>query len=320
MAQTSFPIKEVPMTDQHWGSVTLGMGSGILAASSVGNYGLTNLDNATNTAVLGARSPGGGVPALAQAIVSGFYHRIDADFPVALPAVTATTTYYIGLVYDPTKHGAAGGPVAASVTTAKPTTAGGKVYLPLYEVVRSANQLLTAATLRDLRVYVSPTLTAASTATLPTPASMLTGTLCTTTDTGTVWRVVDGTWVPANAAWVVPPLEPAGWAPDMFSGGIRVQYRADGRRICDMDVYLRRTAPGSFTQGAEFMGHGFLVPPELLGALGAFWHTTGTLNGFPGIVRLNMGSGQVEFRLASGTQTVTTGSAISFRASWTTVM
>lgn len=159
MAQTSFPIKEQPLTDQQWGQVTAGQGSGVIATTGDGNYGLTKITNANDTAVLSSGATGN----TAQAIVTGFYHRIDAEFQVSLPAVTANSTYFVGLVYDPTKHAAAGGPVSVSVTTVKPAGSG-KVYLPLWEVYRAPNQLLTDATIRDLRVFVAPSVAVMSNA------------------------------------------------------------------------------------------------------------------------------------------------------------
>ena len=70
MAESSFPVLEQPLTDQQWGQVTLGFGSGVLGGSA-GNYALVGVSNASNTAQLSA---GGG---MSQAIVSGYYHRIE---------------------------------------------------------------------------------------------------------------------------------------------------------------------------------------------------------------------------------------------------
>ena len=316
MAEISFPIKGVPFTDQQWGQATLGVGSGILSTGG-DPYGIVARDNASNTITLGLGTGG-----LAQAIVQGFYHRLDATQVVSVPAVSGATTYHIGLTYDPTKHGAASGPVALTRTTAPPS-GGGKVYLPFFEIDRAANQLLTDAPIRDRRVYVSPTLTAGSRDQLPSAASMLTGTLCTTTDTGTAWRVKDGAWVPANAPWIVGPATSAGWQYDMFTGGIEVQYRSDGKRIASAPcVYMRRTAAGSFTQGTTWMQHGWFIPEDLRGGgnfnlfVPAFLQNANGLS--PGSMMLNLATGLLAFKLSSGTQTVTTNDAIMFSAAWST--
>ena len=113
MAESSFPVLEQPLTDQQWGQVTLGFGSGVLGATA-GNYALVGVNNATNTAQLSA---GGG---MSQAIVSGYYHRIDANHSISLPAISSgSVTYYIGLTYDPLKHAEPSGPVSITVTTSK---------------------------------------------------------------------------------------------------------------------------------------------------------------------------------------------------------
>lgn len=145
--ETSFPIKGQPLGDEQWGQITRGIGSGIITDDSA-QYNISR-DNAANTATItnGASK--------AQAIVQGFYHQINAPVVLPVPAVTAATTYYIGLTYDPTKHSAATGPVSLTCTTSVPS-GGGKVYVPLWEIKRSANQLLTNATLIERRAYVSP--------------------------------------------------------------------------------------------------------------------------------------------------------------------
>jgi len=314
--ETSFPIKEQPLTDLQWGQVTLGMGSGIVSTGG-DPYGGESRDNATNTFTFRLGANG-----MAQAIVSGFYHRIDGDTKVSIPAVTATTTYYVGLTYDPTKHAAASGPVSITVTTAKPSGSG-KVYLPMYEITRTANQLLTDAAIKDMRVFVSPSLTLKAGATLPPASDMLTGTTCMNPTTGTVWRVDNGAWVPANAPWVVSPASTAGWAYDMFTGGIEVRYRSDGKRLATANsVYMRRTAAGTFTQGSAWMTHATFIPEDLRGGgnynlfVPAFLQTAGGIS--PGSMMLNLASGLLSFKLSSGTQTVTTNDAIMFSAAWST--
>src|SRR5690606_12082210 len=85
----------------------------------------------------GTTSRGGG--GMSQAMVSGFYHRIDSNHTISLPAISSgSVTYYIGLTYDPLRHADPSGPVSITVTTSKPSGSG-KVYLPLYEVPRVPN-------------------------------------------------------------------------------------------------------------------------------------------------------------------------------------
>lgn len=315
MAEQSFPIKGAPLTDLQWGQVTLALGSGVLSPGG-DPYGVLARDNAANTITLGL-----GMGGLAQAIVQGFYHRLDATQVVPVPAVSSATTYHIGLTYDPTKHGAASGPVALTCTTAPPS-GGGKAYLPFFEIDRAANQLLTDAPIRDRRVYVSPTLTAGSQSSLPSAASMLTGTLCTTTDTGTAWRVKDGAWMPANAPWFVDPAVTGGWSFDIFAGGIEVKYKSDGKRLCEaINVYFRRTDP-AFTIGTEFRVLGYFIPPDLRkgGNFDLFCpaQLSNATGQWPGLVKLNLENGSVQFKLASGSQTIAPNDAVIFSAKWST--
>lgn len=314
MAESSFPIEEKPMQSAQWGQVTLGMGSGVLSTGG-DPYGITARNNGSNSITIGLGTGG-----LAQAVVSGFYHELDAATVVQLPAVTASTTYFVGLTYDPLKHAAATGAVSLTVSTAKPSGSG-KVYLPLYEIVRNPNQLLTDATFRNRRVYVSPNLTASTQADLPPAGDMLTGTLCTTTDTGSVWRVVDGIWVPANAPWEVQPLATPGWSLDMFSRGIRVQRRQNGRLWCSLeDAYMRRTGP-EFWHPSGFFSHGEIIPPGLRRPDAMTVWGAGSLtianDVRAGAYRLNLQTGGFEFFPGNGGPfLVSVGSAIMFSASW----
>ncbi|WP_058234112.1 hypothetical protein [Devriesea agamarum] len=310
MAQTSFPVLEKPLTDQQWGQVTLGLGNGILSEGG-DPYNLT-VDNTSNQGRLTVGANG-----MAKAIVYGFQHRLDAVYSFALPAVTKATTYYIGLTYDPTQHARASGPVAVTATTAIPGGSG-KVYLPLWEVRRLPNQLLTDASRVSRRAYISPTLTVENKSNLPPATSVLRGTLVTDFSTSTVWRATDGGWKPANAPWRVAPHAMNGWSPDMFSGGIIVSHTDDGRRLCQMQVWLRRTAE-AFTQGSDFMVHGKLIPDELCDpSTDLELHGFAALAGNPGLYKLHLGSGQISCRLTSGSTVTRVGDAWAFSAMWTT--
>src|SRR5690606_6548797 len=96
MAEESFPMRDEPMTDEQWKQVTLGIGTGVLNEGG-DPYRLTNINNATNQVTVNTSTTTG----LAQAIVAGFYHRIDAPVVLDVPAVTAVTTYWIVLEYSP---------------------------------------------------------------------------------------------------------------------------------------------------------------------------------------------------------------------------
>ena len=150
MAEESFPVKEQPMSDEQWKQVTLGIGDGVLDVGG-GPYRLTNIDNATNQVTVNASSSTG----LAQAIVAGFYHRIDAPVVLDVPAVTKATTYWIVLEYSPLRVESGDLPVQLKVVTALDQSQGRK-YLVLHKIYRKANELLTDAPRLELRPRVSP--------------------------------------------------------------------------------------------------------------------------------------------------------------------
>lgn len=312
MAESSFPVLEQPMTDQQWGQVTAGIGSGVLGGSD-GNYAYSGVSNAANTAVLQSGS------GMAQAIVAGFYHRIDSNHTIALPAISSgTRTYYVGLTYDPTRNASPSGPVSVTVTTSRPSGSG-KVYLPLYEVVRQANQLLSDATVRVRRVLISPTLSVAAIDELPLASTMMQGTMCQTTNLNMLWRVSGDRWVPVGSVDIGSPFDMGGWNTYIPAGGIELTYLASGRRLAKVtDARLVRTG-ASFTQGTSWQAMGTFIPPIYRGAEGTI-PTQATLvlgaSAHAGVIGLNTGTGQISFRLGSGTQTISPSHQIVFSASW----
>lgn len=159
------------MSDEQWKQVTLGIGSGVLNEGG-DPYRLTNISNATNQVTVEVSTTTG----LAQAIVAGFYHRINAPVVLDVPAVTATTTYWIVLEYSPARLEAAEPPVQLKVVTALDTTSG-RQYLVLHKVYRRANQLLTDADHRSVRPRIAPLLQVRDESELPEPDTVLRGTV-----------------------------------------------------------------------------------------------------------------------------------------------
>ena len=314
MAESSFPVLEQPLTDQQWGQVTLGFGSGVLGATS-GNYALVGVNNATNTAQISS----GGSGSISQAVVSGYYHRIDSNHSISLPAISSgTRTYYIGLTYDPLKHAEPSGPVSITVTTSKPSGSG-KVYLPLYEVPRRPNELLTdaIAKARVRRVLISPTLSVASIEELPDPATMMQGALCQTSNLNMIWRVSGSRWVPLNTSEIQSPYTMSGWRVVIPAGGIELSYLADGRRLAKIsNAQIVRTG-SNFTIGTNLHPVGTLIPPALRGANANLVEATlSASTARPGVVRMDYETGVMQFRLATGSTTLTTGDSIMFSATW----
>ena len=171
MAEESFPIKDVPMTDEQWKQVTLGIGNGVLNEGG-DPYRLTNINNATNQVTVNVSTTTG----LAQAIVAGFYHRIDAPVVVDVPAVTKATTYWIVLEYSPLRLEQSEPPVQLKVVTALDTSQD-KQYLVLHKFYRRANELLTNANYRSVKPRISPTLQVRDESELPEPETVIRGTV-----------------------------------------------------------------------------------------------------------------------------------------------
>ena len=169
MAEESFPMRDEPMTDEQWKQVTLGIGDGVLDIGG-GPYRLTNIDNATNRVTVNTSSSAG----LAQAIVAGFYHRIDAPVVLDVPAVTTATTYWIVLEYSPLRLESGEPPVQLKAVTAMDQSQGRK-YLVLHKIYRKANELLTDAPRLELRPRVSPVTFVNNTGELPDVNQVLLG-------------------------------------------------------------------------------------------------------------------------------------------------
>lgn len=182
----SFPAERMPISQTQFSLLSLPAGNGVLNRNDF-PYQLVGLGtdaqtNAANQMVLKV----GSVTGRAEAIVAGFFHVLTQDMTIDLPAVTATTTYYVCLTYDPRLLGDQGdedadtnpnGPVSVQVYAGTPPTEQGRVHLVLHTITRSANQLLSAATIQRYRPSISPVVTVQSVAQLPAIDSVLYGTL-----------------------------------------------------------------------------------------------------------------------------------------------
>ena len=173
MAEESFPMRDEPMTDEQWKQVTLGIGNGVLNEGG-DPYRLTNINNATNQVTVNVSTQTG----LAQAIVAGFYHRIDAPVVLDVPAVTKTTTYWIVLEYSPLRLESSEPPVQLKVVTGStPDTSSGRQYLVLHKFYRRPNELLTDANYRAVKPRVAPLLQVRDESELPEPETVIRGTV-----------------------------------------------------------------------------------------------------------------------------------------------
>lgn len=249
MAEESFPVLEKPMSDAQWKTVARAFGSGVLDES--GNpYNLINLNNATNQGTITVDTKTG----YNHAVVSGFYHKMDAPITINIPAVTSPTTYYIVLMYDPADKAK---PVKLVRVTALDRR-GGKDYLVLWEITRQPNQLLTDATRTKKRPVVVPTIMVDYPSSLPEPSSMLWGTRAFVQVTGQEYRVSFNTWVeigPHRKEVIAMP----GWGTETRTGGIQV-VPGSGGRFCTLALALTRTASEYWWGKEEFHTLGTTIP------------------------------------------------------------
>jgi len=105
--------------------------------------------------------------------VGGYVLDITATHDLTVS--TTAATYYIWACYDPALNVADGsgaasaaGPCTLGISSGAPSTAGGKIYVLLYQIVRSASQALTAATVNDFRLLTGPLLHISAATTFPT--------------------------------------------------------------------------------------------------------------------------------------------------------
>lgn len=175
MAEVSFPVVGEPMTGDKWGSVTRGVGNGILDQGGSPYWiGTSSWDNATNTATMRSST----IDGQSNAILNGFYHRLEGEWTVELPAVTATTVYWVAIQYDPIRAEEEGVPCQLGVFTGDDLDFDqGKDYVVLYKVTRRSNELLTDATVEQFRNRVAPTITVQRDEFLPDPSKVLWGTI-----------------------------------------------------------------------------------------------------------------------------------------------
>ena len=239
MAEESFPIKDVPMTDEQWKQVTLGIGNGVLNEGG-DPYRLTNINNATNQVTVNVSTTTG----LAQAIVAGFYHRIDAPVVVDVPAVTRATTYWIVLEYSPLRLESSEPPVQLKVVTALDTSQD-KQYLVLHKFYRRANELLTNANYRSVKPRISPTLQVRDESELPEPETVIRGTVA----------VVHGDFPDIKIA-KADPGKPVAWVSVLSGEWFGLKDHANTTNFAGSPKQMKRTGPTRYLRGQFYRSRG----------------------------------------------------------------
>ena len=284
-AEYSYPVTGQALNTDMWHWSMLAMGSGILDTGG-GPYRLRDLNNATNTAVLRVSELTGD----ANAVIRGFLHKLTANKTLTFPMPSAgTVTYHVCLTFDPREESSQQGPISVQVYTGTPPTTFGRHHITTHTVRRSANQLLTDATVQEHRPRVSPVSFYGSVDQLPKPTEVLWGELAVIASTGHIW-VATGpatgeiAWWENLSAPKPTPITPHPWnkhaagAPlqGVLVGGIvhlagrvertsgeRYYTRAEGWPVGTLPVELRppswrRFVVGLSDQGGSRVGVGRL--------------------------------------------------------------
>lgn len=104
-----------------------------------------------------------------QVRVGGYVLQVTANHDLTVS--TSAATYYIWACYDPALNvgtvASSAGPCTLGISSGAPSTSGGKIYTLLYQIVRGAAQALTAATVREFRLWQGPTLHIPEASTVP---------------------------------------------------------------------------------------------------------------------------------------------------------
>lgn len=331
MAEESYPVVERPVTAAQWSTMAQAGGDGIIDR---GNYPFWpgTVSSVNDTIVMqpsrykSKSGPASG-PQPAEAVLSGFYYRMTSDTTLKVPAVTAETTYWVALQYDPLRGSQATGPIKLGVFRGALDRSQGKTYLVLWALRRKPNQTLQdawAATQAQYRPRVSPQLTVSTVDHLPTETETLVDTCAFIRDTGATWRAeTDGSggvkWLRSENTRVLDFQFMGGW--DLTgspTGGIVFQHTREGRTFCTAEVMMTRVV-AAFPLGASWKELATIIP--------AGARSVGVNNPVNRIIRIGTfpdltevsfhpETGKVFARQLTRTREIVTGDSLRFNISW----
>ena len=290
----SYPVVDQAVSSSMWKWITRGLGAGILGEGGQ-PYWYRNPSNANNTAEIAVSTISGE----AHAMIGGFYHHLSQAVTVALPMpASGTVTYHVALTYDPRRESDPEGPIKLETHTGSLPTTFGREHIPLWSITRAANQLLTDATVRQYRPFVSPTTTYNYRSHLPDPGMMLSGTIARTRLDDGLFMSLQGNEVGADGESAVARWVNVGspeWRENVLNQGYEWQGfgRPPGTKLVGNSVAVRgtvRRTAGPFDTGQN-SGNGYRVMylPSGRRPLGSRYFVCATSNSnSPGIARVTI--------------------------------
>lgn len=244
MTERSYPVVNKPLSETDWQGIQIVNGNGVIDQGGW-PYLLTNIDSATNTVTVAVDQKTG----KNKAYLSGFIHEITHAQTLSIPGVTATTTYVVGLVYDPALNTTEAGPISLKVWTDPGDYLGGKTRLELYRITREPNVELTGSTILEIRPRVSHIEVVNTFEQLPRGEDTLIETLAVTRDKGEFYRLekvaADNTlqWKKINEATGTHLPTPNTVAKRAANGGFRVEVGTDPKDVINR-TYLDNALGG----------------------------------------------------------------------------
>lgn len=165
----SFPIVGQAWSSAMWQQMMKGFGSGVLDFGGYPFYRSTVNDISGTVTIKPEDNDAHGRPVPAQAIIDGYFFRLDEPVALTIPGVSVSTRVSIALEYDPQREKDALGPIRLDVFMGNLNRTQGRKYVVLWEGVRQPSTVVSQIQWVQKRHRVSPTIHVADEDHLPHP-------------------------------------------------------------------------------------------------------------------------------------------------------
>lgn len=167
--EQSFPIVGQGVNTHMWQQMMRGFGGGVL---DLGGYpfrmsGTNDVTGAVTIQPESADADGRPVPA--QALIDGFFYRLNQPRTLTIPNVSTATPIAIALQYDPQRENDASGPIRLDIFTGTLNRTQGRKYIVLWDGMRLPSTVPSEIVWTQKRHRVSPTIHVAHRDHLPDP-------------------------------------------------------------------------------------------------------------------------------------------------------